>query len=77
LTLTPDYKLDPSVIDIADAGGDNGRSTLFRIDMDGDQGRYAYMGWFYGSGPEDLTSEGEMILNRALNWAVCNDANGC
>jgi len=77
LTLTPDYYLDSSVVDIADAGKDNGRSTTFRVDMSGDQGRYAYLGWFYNSNPDDLTPDGEMILSRTVNWAICNNVNGC
>ena len=77
LILTPDYYLDSSVVDIADAGKDNGRSTAFRVNMSGNKGRYAYLGWFYNSNPEDLTLDGEMILSRTVNWAICNDINGC
>ncbi len=77
MSLIQDYLLSLEVVDIADVDVDNSRSTLFRLDDADGQGRYAYVGWFYNSYPSDLTVEGRMILTRLLNWAVCNDANGC
>ena len=72
MTVVPDYNLN-SAIDLADAESNNKRSTLFKLDEEGNRGRYAYIGWFYQSLSSDLTEEGIKILNRTLLWSACGD----
>jgi hypothetical protein len=72
ITVVPDYNLN-SVLDLADVGTNNKKSTLFKLDENGTKGRFAYLGWFYQSSPFDLTQEGIKILNRTLLWAKCGD----
>jgi hypothetical protein len=72
MTVVPDYNLN-SVIDLADVETNNKKSTLFKLDEEGNRGRYAYIGWFYQSLPSDLTEEGIKILNRTLLWSACGD----
>jgi RNase P/RNase MRP subunit p29 len=71
-TLVPDYNLN-SVIDLADLEADNKRSTLFKVEETGTQGRFVYIGWFYESSVYDLSEIGINILNRTLLWAKCGD----
>ena len=72
ITVVPDYNLN-SVIDLADVGMNNKKSTLFKLDETGNQGRFVYLGWFYQSSPFNLTEDGIKILNRTLLWAKCGD----
>ena len=73
MTINPDYRLLEQVIDVADVDGDNGKSTLFKVDTSGNQGRYAYVGWFYKGSLTELTYEGNQILNRTMIWVYCGD----
>lgn len=61
------------VKDIADAGYEDGRSTLFSNDQ---PGRFVYIGWFY-DGFNGLNLIGNTTLSRAINWAQCGNAKGC
>jgi hypothetical protein len=61
------------VKDIADAGNEDRRSTLFSNDQ---PGRFVYIGWFYG-GFSGLNIIGNTTLSRAINWAQCGNAKGC
>jgi hypothetical protein len=72
ITVVPDYNLN-SVIDLADVGNNNKKSTLFKLDETGTQGRFVYLGWFYQSSPFNLTEVGTEIFNRTLLWAKCGD----
>ncbi len=74
MTVNPDYRLEPEVMDVADAGGDNGKSTLFKVESEGSQGRYTYVGWFYRGNPSELTTDGQQILDRTVLWTYCGDA---
>jgi hypothetical protein len=68
----PDYNLN-SVLDLADVTTNNKKSTFFKTDETTTQGRFVYLGWFYGSSPTDLTEDGIKIFNRTLLWAACGD----
>jgi hypothetical protein len=61
------------VSDIADAGNENGQSTLFSKDQ---SSRFVYIGWFY-NGFSGLNSIGNTMLSRAISWAQCGNAKGC
>lgn len=74
MSITYDYRLNSNVIDIADVGADNGKSTLFKVDSQGTQGRYAYVGWFYNSHISSLTPDGEKLLSNVIKWGICGDA---
>ncbi|MBU5690262.1 MAG: hypothetical protein QXM68_04285 [Candidatus Aenigmatarchaeota archaeon] len=63
--VIPDYQLTSVVKDLADAG-QHSSSTLFVAD------KYAYVGWFGASSTERLTADGNIILNRLLNWLIKN-----
>ena len=76
MATIPDYYIQPMVKDLADSG-DNSRSTLFKVEQDGNQGRFVYVGWFYQSSISDLTPAGETIFRRAINWAHCERIDGC
>ncbi|MEM5799599.1 MAG: hypothetical protein QXZ43_02955 [Candidatus Aenigmatarchaeota archaeon] len=60
-----DYNLASSVIDLADSGNKQS-STLFVAN------KYAYVGWFGANRPEQLTSAGNLILGRTINWLILN-----
>ena len=76
MVTIPDYYLQPMVVDLADSG-DNRRSILFKVNQDGSEGRFVYVGWFYQSDISDLTPAGETIFRRAINWAHCERIDGC
>jgi hypothetical protein len=76
MVTVADYNLASSVIDLADSGNHD-RSTMFKVNQDGNQGRFVYVGWFYESKFSDLTPAGETILRRAINWAHCERIDGC
>jgi hypothetical protein len=61
------------VKDIADAGNENMKSTLFSNDK---LGRFVYIGWFY-QGFNGMNSLGNTTLSRAISWAQCGNAKGC
>ncbi|MCX8178913.1 MAG: hypothetical protein N3D75_03740 [Candidatus Aenigmarchaeota archaeon] len=61
--VIPDYQLSSAVKDLADSG-QHSSSTLFVSE------NYAYVGWFGASSAEKLTGDGNIILNRLLNWLV-------
>jgi hypothetical protein len=61
------------VNDIADAGNEDRKSTLFSRDQ---PGRFVYIGWLYG-GFSNLNVLGKTILSRAISWAQCGNAKGC
>jgi len=61
------------VKDIADAGVENRKTTLFSKDQ---PGRFAYVGWFYRDF-SGLNAIGNTTLARAINWAQCGNAKGC
>jgi len=77
--------LKPMTKDIASADDSPRGSNLFKVDASGSQGRFAYVGWlfgrttpsFFGWTPFDLNSNGQMLLQRTLNWAQCGNPTGC
>lgn len=77
MSILKDYRLESMVIDLADAGGDNSRSTFFKVDASGNHGRYAYVGFLYDTSQSNLNSDGETILLRTINWTMCGNAEGC
>jgi hypothetical protein len=72
--VLPDYKLEDSVIDVADVNSDNRKSAFFKLYENGNHGRYVYLGWFYRESINGLTIEGQELLNRTLIWSYCGDA---
>ena len=52
-------------------------SALLKVDESENHGRFIWLGWFYKSLPSDLTEDGETVLVRAINWAMCGNVNGC
>jgi hypothetical protein len=95
VTTIPDIRLKSMVVDLADSRQNNYGSTLFKVPENGAQGRYAFVGWFYGISysfsyppwfsyywfygwtPQDLSTDGNILLKRTLNWAQCNNPIGC
>jgi hypothetical protein len=84
MTVLTDSRLKSRVIDVSDVFRDFQKTTLFKVDELENQGRYVYVGWFYKSWnwlnnlePSDLNFDGELILQRALNWAQCGKVDGC
>jgi len=73
ITVNQDFYLSSNVIDVADAGSDNGKSAIFKVGKSGNQGRYAYVGLFYKGSLSDLTMDGDQILNRTFFWVYCGD----
>jgi len=61
------------VKDIADAGAENHKTTLFSKDQ---PGRFVYVGWFYRDF-SGLNAIGNTTLTRAISWAQCGNAKGC
>jgi len=79
-------KLPTFVKDIASPDDSTKGTNMFKVDQNGNQGRFVYVGWFYGrrtsSGftgwtPFDLNSDGQLLLKRAINWAQCGNPTGC
>jgi len=68
--------LTSSVKNLADS--DNGKSrygpssVMFKVKETVDHGRYAYIGWLYGS--TSLTKDGGVLLNKTLKWLKGGDA---
>jgi len=76
MCVVPDYNFEPQTVNLANSGN-NQKSSLFKVDESGDQGRYVYVGWFMKHEPIDLTVDGEDILARVINWGICGNADGC
>jgi hypothetical protein len=81
-TAILDYYLKSEVIDLADVDGNYARSTWFKVNQNGGQGRYASVNWFYESflsdiSPNDLSPIGEILLRRTINWVQCDNVIGC
>jgi hypothetical protein len=72
MTVISDIFLN-GVKDIADAGNENSKSTLFSRDQ---PGRFVYIGWFYRDF-SGLNTIGNTTLSRAISWAQCGNAKGC
>jgi len=51
-------------------------STEFVSDASGNKGRYAYIGWVGKTAPNALTSDGQTLLLRTINWVKCGK-NSC
>jgi hypothetical protein len=75
MAKVPISSLNSSAVNLANL--DSSNSGLFKVNQNGNQGRFAWLGWFYTSYPSDLTVDGEKILMRTLNWAQCGNASGC
>jgi len=71
MTSISDLMLN-GVKDIADAGNEDKKSTLFSNDQ---PGRFVYIGWFYNGFSSNAL--GKTILARAISWAQCGNAKGC
>ena len=78
--------LPANVKDIASADDSPRGTNLFKVEETGSQGRFAYVGWLFGRRTSsgftgwtafDLTSDGQTMLERALNWAQCGNPTGC
>jgi hypothetical protein len=52
-------------------------STMFVSDNGGNNGRYAYLGWFNRNSVSDLTNDGRTILLRTIRWVQCGNVDGC
>jgi hypothetical protein len=92
-----DYTLMPQTLKVADISSTYRAydSSLFKVEQkveqNGTQGRYAWVGWFngqsfsfppfyyyfYGWTPYDLNPQGQLLLKRTLNWAQCGNTMGC
>jgi len=78
--------LSTNVKDVASADDSPKGSNLFKVDTSGSQGRFVYVGWLFGRitatrftgwTPLDLNSNGQLLLQRAINWAQCGNPTGC
>jgi len=79
-------KMATYVKDIAAPDDSPKYTNMFKADESGTRGRFVFVGWFFGrttsSGfvgwsPTDLSSNGQLILQRAVNWAQCGNPTGC
>jgi len=71
--VTQDYQLNSMAKDIGDSGNHD-KTTFFKVEH---PSRFAYVGWFGDKTPADLTVDGSRILNRLVNWLVCENIHGC
>jgi len=79
-------KMATYVKDIAAPDDSPKYTNMFKADESGTRGRFVFVGWFFGrttsSGfigwsASDLSSNGQLILQRAVNWAQCGNPTGC
>jgi hypothetical protein len=70
LTLKDSY-LAASAKDLAYSGSKDS-SVMFKVKEAADHGRYAFLGWIYGS--TSLTEDGGVLLNKTLKWLKYGDA---
>jgi len=54
-------------------GVDQGLSSMFVVNSAGDQGRYIMVGWAGRFDVDNLTGDGKLLLQRAVNWANCGN----
>jgi len=52
-------------------------STMFVSDGEGNQGRYAFIGWLTRNSVSDLTDDGREMLLRTMRWVQCGSIESC
>jgi len=65
-------KFSPEVINLGNSGSSTG-SMMFKVKSSPAHGRYLYIDWFYKAGISAMTTDGEVILKRALKWLECGE----